>query len=313
MTLAVLLNCPVCREDMGDIAFCANCGEQYGAEQGTPRLISSRSRAEVKYTFWAKDSTVGPDFYAALAYPPRAPRSANSPYHLDAAHQLVLERSTGTVLEIGCGGGQMRQWSESHGLAYIGTDISKTRVNDELQKHGGPDILCDAHFLPFRAEIFDIVYSAAVTEHIADPHLMMSEVLRVLRPGGIYLGNSSFLEPWHDDSYFHMSPLGAYRALRSTGFDVENVWPGLNYSGYLAMLQMGNRLTQFLVPLGKFQALVYRSGLTLRYLLRRPGPRGGKIAWDACVAGAVDWIAQKPPCVPEVMDAQYSVSTEPDD
>jgi ubiquinone/menaquinone biosynthesis C-methylase UbiE len=63
-----------------------------------------------------------------------------------------------------------------------------------------PTTPADAHFLPFEDQTFDAVYSAAVTEHIADPQLMMSEVWRVLKRGGVYMGNGSFLEPWHDDT-----------------------------------------------------------------------------------------------------------------
>lgn len=287
-----ILRCPVCAADIEQVARCLSCGETFGTDAGTPRLMSPRSRAVVQYVFNALDSVVGPDFYSVLKYPPRA--SGGGPHHLDAAHQLVLEEAKGSVLEIGCGGGQMRHWARARGLEYIGTDISKSRVDADLQAHGGPDYLADAHFLPFRDETFDVVYSAAVTEHIADPQLMMSEVLRVLKPGGTYLGNGSFLEPWHDDSYFHMSPLGAYRALRRSGFQVRHVWPGVGYSGYYAMLSMGTRLTQPLAPLGKIYAGLHRFAFKLRRLMRHPEPIGGEIAWEGRMAGAVDWIATKP-------------------
>lgn len=273
---------------------CSVCGERFETDGETPKLMSPRSSAVVRYVFAAGDSVVGRDFYAALSYPPRAKVAADGPYHLDAAHQLVLEKATGRVLEIGCGGGQMRSWVLEHGLDYIGTDISKSRVGADLQAYGGPDYLADAHFLPFRDGSFDVIYSAAVTEHIADPHLMMSEVLRVLKPGGIYMGNGSFLEPWHDDSYFHMSPLGAYRALRRAGFIVRNLWPGLGYSGFYAMLSMGSRLTQPLAPLGNIWAALHRVAFKLRRLMRHPEHPGGEIAWEGRMAGAVDWIAQKP-------------------
>ncbi|HEX2540223.1 MAG TPA: class I SAM-dependent methyltransferase [Caldimonas sp.] len=253
--------------------------------------MSPRSVAQIRYSFCSADSVVGTDFYAALKYPERA--KGNVPYHLDAAHQLVLESITGRVLEIGCGGGQMRRWIKSRGMEYIGTDISKSRVPEKLRE-GGPDYLADAHFLPFEDRSFDAVYSAAVTEHIADPQLMMSEVLRVLKPGGVYMGNGSFLEPWHDDSYFHMSPLGAYRSLRRSGFEVRNVWPGMGYSGYTAMLEMGNKLCNGIRPLGRVFARLHSFGLTMRRALGREDPPGGTIAWEGRMAGAVDWIARRP-------------------
>jgi SAM-dependent methyltransferase len=178
-------------------------------------------------------------------------------------------------------------------LQYVGTDISKTRIASNLQAHGGPDYLCDAHFLPFRNETFDTVYSAALTEHIADPQLMMSEVYRVLKPSGFYLGNGSFLEPWHDDSYYHQSPLGAYRSLCRSGFEVRNVWPGVGYTGFSALFAMSDKLTKRLTPLGRIPEALRRLALRLRRMRGRE-PRGGTIEWDAIFAGAIDWIAVKP-------------------
>lgn len=287
-----LLICPVCRAGMTATAACVTCGEQFESVDGTPKLMSSRSKRAVQYSHCSADSSAGADFYSALCYPPRPlPAAGANPYHLDPAHVHVLEQLEPgiRILEIGCGGGQMRQWSSKHGFDYVGTDISKSRVSAELQSHGGPDYLCDAHFLPFRDSAFDVVYSAAVTEHIADPQLMMSEVWRVLKPGGLYLGNCSFMEPWHDDSFFHMSPLGAYRALTRAQFDVRNVWPGVGYTGFHALCS-----TCRLPAVGPLLAAVNRLRLTLRSWLGRPDPRGGRIAFDACVAGAVDWIAAKP-------------------
>ena len=91
-----------------------------------------------------------------------------------------------------------------------------------------------------------------------------------------------------------MSPLGAFRSLKRSGFEVTNVWPGFNYTGFTAMLQMGSRLTQPLAAVGKVPAAMHRFALTLRRLMKHEEPEGGRIAWDARVAGAVDWIARKP-------------------
>jgi ubiquinone/menaquinone biosynthesis C-methylase UbiE len=200
------------------------------------------------------------------------------------------------MLEIGCGGGQMRSLVESRGIKYVGTDISKRRVSAGLQAHGGPDLLCDAHFLPFAGESFDLVYSAAVTEHLACPHLVVQQVRRVLKPGGSYLGNVSFLEPWHDDSFFHMTPLGVFELLSQAEFEVEHIWPGQGYSGYRAIMRMGNKATQSVAFLGDSLYWLYRSGSRLRDLLKRSSTAGQDrgLVDAARVAGATDWVARRP-------------------
>jgi ubiquinone/menaquinone biosynthesis C-methylase UbiE len=216
---------------------------------------------------------------------------------LDLAHlNIIKSLSPGaSILEIGCGGGQMREKLLQDGFSYIGTDISKSRVYDFLQAHGGPDILCDSHFLPFRDQQFDLVYSAAVTEHLACPYLVAQEVARVLKPGGYYLGNVSFLEPWHDNSYFHMSPLGVFENLVQAGFEPKNIWPGKGYSGFRAIMMMGNKITKPLTFIGDAIYVAYRAGNSLRNLVKRRSNWSEERIEDAArVAGATDWIAQKP-------------------
>jgi ubiquinone/menaquinone biosynthesis C-methylase UbiE len=189
----------------------------------------------------------------------------------------------------------MRSWLNGLGHRYVGIDISKVRVYEWLQKFGGPDLLADAHFLPFQDGKFDVVYSIAVTEHLACPFLVAQEVFRVLKPGGFYLGNCSFLEPWHDNSFFHMTPLGVYELLVQAGFKPLFIWPERNYSGYQAMMAMGNRFAQSFKLFGNFVYQGYRLSNLVRNRLNRL--RGREIPADeldtARVAGAIFWIATR--------------------
>lgn len=221
----------------------------------------------------------------------------NLPFHLDPAHLKVIRGMSngGRVLEIGCGGGQNRAFFQSEGFEYVGVDISKTRVFEWLQRFGGPTYVCDAHFLPFKGEQFDVVYCAAVFEHLACPTQAAHEVFRVLKPGGVFLGNVSFLEPWHDESFFHMTPLGAIELLRRTHFEIDHVWPGRNYTGYRAMAAMGSRSTKALRLLGLALQSVYRLEHRLKGILRRTSTDATADIRSRCkVAGAIDWIAHTP-------------------
>ena len=291
--LLPLLACPKCQADLHRVEACDNCSAEFPVQDGVRSYIPHDAVRDVTYRFTSARSTPGPGFEAALSYPPQCGAAGNV-YHLDLAHLAVIDRlSPGArVLEIGCGGGQMREFLASRGIAYIGVDISANeRVTADLQVHGGPDLLCDAHFLPFRDQSFDLVYSSAVTEHLASPYLVAQEVFRTLKPGGHYLGNGSFLEPWHDASYFHMSVLGAFEFLTQAGYEVDHVWPGKGYSGYRALMTMGNRATQRTVFLGEALHSLYRFSNNLRARLKGV-PRS--IVDDARVAGATDWIAHRP-------------------
>src|SRR3990172_708019 len=51
-----------------------------------------------------------------------------------------------------------------------------------------PDIVGDIHNLTLKSESADGVLCMSVLEHISNPHKAVSEIHRVLRPGGILLG-----------------------------------------------------------------------------------------------------------------------------
>lgn len=101
------------------------------------------------------------------------------------------------VLDLGCGPRDQQQPIESLGFRYIGVDMDSAAA----------DLLVDAHCLPFKDQMFDAVLSYAVLEHLRDPYVALREIVRVLKPGGIYLGTVSQGEPFHA-SYLHHTAWG---------------------------------------------------------------------------------------------------------
>ncbi len=301
-----LLACPVCRTALSDAQVCSACGETFKDEDSTPRLMSHRAKATVSFTFTSTRSVVSDDLkHRVLKWPAHELRQ-DLPYHMDPAHAALLAGKTDApaaiargalVLEIGCGGGQNRAWMNKHNLRYLGTDVSKTRVYEFLQKFGGPDLLCDAHFLPLRDACVDVVYAAAVNEHLACPLRAAQEAKRVLKPGGYYLGNCSFMEPWHDESFFHMSPNAAIELLTAAELDIVNVYPGRGWHGFKALPRMAFQGPfRSLAPLGSLFHGVYRAQTVLANMRRKSQGRPPHDATmtAAKIAGAMTWIARKP-------------------
>ncbi|MBX7258992.1 MAG: class I SAM-dependent methyltransferase [Candidatus Hydrogenedentes bacterium] len=218
---------------------------------------------------------------------------------MDPAHAKVLaDAPRGTrLLEVGCSEGRNRPWFAKAGFVYFGTDIYRPADSELMRACGGPHFLSDAHFFPVADEQFDIVYCAAVTEHLACPHLAFQEMNRVLKPGGYFLGNVAFLEPWHADSFFHMSANGVIELLTLSGFRPEYVWPSRGYSEFDAAALLAFR--------GPFRAFKYvarglNAAYRMQYKLRRlarsmKGKSEERFVDEwARVAGAIDWIARKP-------------------
>lgn len=61
------------------------------------------------------------------------------------------------------------------------------------------DVVGDAHQLPFREEVFDRVFALNVFEHLRDPRLAAREIFRVLKPGGIVMVHTAFLQSLHEE------------------------------------------------------------------------------------------------------------------
>jgi arsenite methyltransferase len=96
----------------------------------------------------------------------------------------------GVALDVGCGPGSvtasLARAAGPDGLA-LGVDVSKPMLARAVRAQAGPQtgfMLADAQQLPLRDETVDAVVSIAVLQLIPDPKAALTEMGRVLRPGG---------------------------------------------------------------------------------------------------------------------------------
>jgi len=95
------------------------------------------------------------------------------------------------VLDAGCGSGNGVEYLAANGAQrVIGIDISH-KVIQHAKKHYLRDNLefqmMDVTNLAFGDATFDVVVSFEVIEHIRQYHQYLSEILRVLKPGGLFI------------------------------------------------------------------------------------------------------------------------------
>jgi SAM-dependent methyltransferase len=98
----------------------------------------------------------------------------------------------GSVLDLGCGTGELASAIAAAGLRATGCDISPEMLHraGAAWRGGTVDwIQLDAGWrrLPFGSDAFDAVVAASVLEYVYDPAAVLRECRRVLRPGGVVL------------------------------------------------------------------------------------------------------------------------------
>jgi len=102
--------------------------------------------------------------------------------------EVGLVNSGSRILEVGCGTGAIVYELSSSGCDITGTDISGCAVEYGLKKYPGVKLEIQAtESLDYPDESFDLVLSFDLLEHLMDVDRHLSQVRRILRPGGYYL------------------------------------------------------------------------------------------------------------------------------
>jgi ubiquinone/menaquinone biosynthesis C-methylase UbiE len=165
------------------------------------------------------------------------------------------------LLDLACGNSVHQGVAQAAGFNWVGVDYAPS---------SRAPILADAHALPFLDESFECVLSVAAIHLFRYPFVMMREVARVLQPGGIFLGTVAFLEPFHDDGFYHFTHRGTLNALQYARLEVEQLAPSREWSALTAQALMA------LFP--KMPAIMSRSIVYPVQLLHRAWWRMGWLA-----------------------------------
>jgi SAM-dependent methyltransferase len=91
------------------------------------------------------------------------------------------------VLDLGCNNGYGSRILADTCRRVVAVDVSEAAVADAISRFGNFGIefqTVDGDTLPFQDGMFDGVVSFQVIEHIEQPDRYLSEIVRVLRPGG---------------------------------------------------------------------------------------------------------------------------------
>ncbi len=210
------LACPDCGRDLdgGNRPLaCSGCGYQSPSQQRldlrphSPRPLALRL---------ARTDSVQQVLANVLIERPS--KTYDGPMPVRDSRELIgamgpLLKPGQAVLDLGCGPRDQAQVFEHLGCKYVGIDY----VNPAA------DILADAHALPFRSQTFDVVFSYTVLQHLHSPRVVVAEVDRVLKPGGLFCGSVAQGEQFMA-TYFHVTPWGLLSLLQNTQIAPQRMW-----------------------------------------------------------------------------------------
>jgi SAM-dependent methyltransferase len=155
----------------------------------------------------------------------------------------------GISLEVGCGSARLSAFVGAEGYRAVGLDYcaeTMTLAQASFTRAGVPGdvVMGDALRLPFRDDSTDIVLSTGLLEHFADPAPVVREMVRVLRPGGVFYSD---VVP---KKFSLMCAVGAIRKGRRDGDGIPEY--ALTARGLLTLLEHSGLEAPRVVPAGVF-------------------------------------------------------------
>lgn len=140
-----------------------------------------------------------------------------------SALKKTIPKFKGHLLDIGCGKMPYKAYilNNSNVSNYIGLDIENALIYDN---HVKPDFTWDGRVMPFENLSFECAFATEVLEHCPEPEVVLKEVNRVLKPGGLFFFTVPFLWNLHETPHdeYRYTPFSLQRHLENSGFnDIE--------------------------------------------------------------------------------------------
>ena len=192
----ICLACPSCKifeiELKENKFYCEKCNLFYILKDGYPVLINFNlenvfiKEEEIKIEKEKLNKNKLKEKILNIFYGTSKVTKKNASTFIDK----LIKNNYKKVLVIGGatkGSGTEELWSNKN-IDIISIDIIGNK---------NVDYIADAHYLPFKNETFEAVWIQAVLEHVISPEIVVKEIFRVLKDGGIVYSETPFMQQIH--------------------------------------------------------------------------------------------------------------------
>jgi SAM-dependent methyltransferase len=115
------------------------------------------------------------------------------------------------VLDIGSGGGPYADIIIGKGHIYKSQDLCQLEISLLREgKYRKVDYVSDATNIPEVDNSFDLIICTEVLEHVPEPVLVISEINRLLKPGGEFFISFPSMSPAHQIPFYYSSGYSKY-------------------------------------------------------------------------------------------------------
>jgi len=174
------------------------------------------------------------------------------------------------LLDVGCGRGDMLEAFSNNGFVCHAVDKSLSTI-ENIDKNFEIKLLdLEKESLPYPENYFDIIFSKSVIEHMWDPFFLMSEIHRVLRPGGMcimmtpdwisqmktFYEDPTHCRPFVTDSLRDLLLISNFKDVQTELFFQHHlIWyyPFFRYLAFLLRVFLSTRKARKLTELTKIQ------------------------------------------------------------
>ncbi|MCI5207238.1 MAG: SAM-dependent methyltransferase [Candidatus Electrothrix sp. ATG2] len=186
-----LLICPLCRTERLSFhdnkkILCQQCGKHYGMQDGNKYYFIDSPAEDQSFLGNIKERLKGyPRLYRLLIelVSPVCPTSCSKQNKL--IKRMCENNREAVIVNLGSGS----------------SNISAKVSNVDIFPYKNVDMICDIGLLPFKDESVDMILNSAVLEHVPNPEQVVSEILRVLKPGGVVYCFFPFMQGFHASPY----------------------------------------------------------------------------------------------------------------